>query len=182
MTKNRRGSVKKPGLDVLGPLQDIIRQMREGKITNDQLQAFVEHRNPFIFKSAVDRFQLNKTKDGWTLLEDVPFDGIQFTPDIVGFFKPGESSVHCDVMRVRAREANANLGQRHAEYLLVHQELIPTNWRGKHRLVFPGTLWGYSGNGRYVQCLDWFDGQWRMDLDSLENVCVGCGRLVSLSK
>ena len=27
-TKNRRGSVETPGLDALGPLQDIIRQVR----------------------------------------------------------------------------------------------------------------------------------------------------------
>lgn len=46
-TKRRRGPVQEPGLDVLGPLQDVIRQMREGKITPAQLQAFAEHSNPF---------------------------------------------------------------------------------------------------------------------------------------
>ncbi|MDP3999303.1 MAG: hypothetical protein Q8P76_01755 [bacterium] len=47
MAKNRHGLAGKPSLDVLGPLQDIIRQAREGKITGLQLQLFAEHKNPF---------------------------------------------------------------------------------------------------------------------------------------
>lgn len=45
--KNRRGSEEKPSPDVLGPLQDIIRQLREGKLTREQLQALAEHKDPF---------------------------------------------------------------------------------------------------------------------------------------
>ena len=123
MKKNYRRGSAEPSLDVLGPLQDIIRQVREGKLTKEHLQAFSERRNPFQKKAELSQaipFKYDKTNDGWTLLEDVPFDGKQFTPDIVEFLKPGgllksgESSVNGEVMKQRAKELNANLGQRHA--------------------------------------------------------------------
>ena len=85
-------------------------------------------------------FKHDKTKGGWTLLEDTPFDGRQFVPDIVEFLKQGEFWVNGEVMRQRAKELNAHLGQRYAEYLLDHQELIIKEWRGKYFLAFPGTV------------------------------------------
>lgn len=45
--KNRRGSVETPGLDVLGPIQELFRQLRNGTLAIAQVQEFVEHRNPF---------------------------------------------------------------------------------------------------------------------------------------
>ena len=72
-------------------------------------------------ESAVLPFKHDKTKDGWELIEPGPkFDGKQFVPEIVEFLKPGgllksgESSVNGEVMKQRAKELNANLGQRHA--------------------------------------------------------------------
>ncbi len=47
MKKRRRGPVETPGLDVLGPLQEIIRQVRKGDLTVAHLQLLVQHRNPF---------------------------------------------------------------------------------------------------------------------------------------
>lgn len=110
--------------------------------------------------AAIVPFKYDKTKDGWTLLEDIPFDGKQFIPDIVEFLKPNESYVNSDVMRTRAKELNANLGQRHAEYLLKHQELIPAEWRGKYYFVFPGTVWRDSDGDWCVACLYWDGGRW----------------------
>jgi len=125
----------------------------------------------------------NKTKEeGWTLLEDVPFNGQQFIPDIVEFLKSGESSVKGEVMAQRAKELNANLGQHHAEYLLEHQELISTEWRGRYYLTFPGTVWRGSGGDRFVPCLHWGGDGWCLDWRWLGLGWSGGARLVSLRK
>ena len=111
-------------------------------------------------------FKYDKTKDDWTLLENVPFDGKQFVPEIVEFLKPGgllkssESYVSGEVMKQRAKELNANLGQSHAEYLLEHQDLVPKEWQGNYYLTFPGTVWQGSGGGRGVPCLHWDGVRW----------------------
>lgn len=47
MSKLRRDSVETPDLSILGPIRQIIRMVEEGNRTKDQLQAFVEGRNPF---------------------------------------------------------------------------------------------------------------------------------------
>ncbi|MDP3729145.1 MAG: hypothetical protein Q8R26_00090 [bacterium] len=173
-TKNRRGLAEGSSQDVMGPLQDIIRQVREGELVKEHLQAFSEHRNPFPKKekgTVLIPFKYDKTKDGWTLIEDVPFDGKQFIPDIVEFLKPrgfrrsAEIFVSGKVMRQRAKKLNANLGQRHAEYLLDYQELIPKEWQGEYNLAFPGTIWRGSRGDRYVPRLYWYDDRWCMDPD-----------------
>lgn len=104
-------------------------------------------------------FQHDKAKDGWELADNALFGGA-FTPDIKELLKPGEYSVDGEVMKRRARELNANLGQHHAEYLLEHQELIPKELRGRVCLVFPGTVWLDGGGLRCVPCLDWDSGRW----------------------
>ena len=157
-------------------------------LTLDQLQRVVEHRNPFLKKedaAVLTSFKHDKTKDGWTLLEPGPkFNGQQFAPDIVEFLKPGgllksgESSVNGEVMKQRAKELNANLGQRHAEYLLEHQELIPNEWRGKYYLVFPGTVWRDSDGRRGVPCLGWDGDGWYLYFSWLGNGWDSDGRLV----
>lgn len=113
-----------------------------------------------VAKPAIAPLKRDKAKEGWTLLEDVPFDGKRFVPELVEFLKQGESSVNGEVMRQRAKELNAYLGQRHAEYLLEHQELISKEWRGNYFLVFPGTVWRFSSGVLRVPCLHWHDGRW----------------------
>ncbi|OGY67023.1 MAG: hypothetical protein A3B16_02790 [Candidatus Zambryskibacteria bacterium RIFCSPLOWO2_01_FULL_45_43] len=51
-TKNRRGLAEGSSQDVLGPLQDLIRQVRSGVRTKQQLVDFNEGRNPFEKKVA----------------------------------------------------------------------------------------------------------------------------------
>lgn len=178
--KNRRGSVE-PSLDVLGPLQDLIRQFREGKKTKEQLVAFNENR--CFCKKKAEAFapvplKYDKTKDGWTKLEDVPFDGKSFVPDIVEFLKPNESSVNGEVMKQRAKELGAHLGQAHAEYLLDHQELIPTEWRGKYYLTFAGTVWQDGFGRRFVAYLYWGGDRWYLHFYWLEDVWFSRDRLL----
>lgn len=58
--KNRRGSAEVSSPDVLGMVQEAIRQTRKGNLTPDHWRAFVEHRNPF--ENAVDVFMMLR---GW---------------------------------------------------------------------------------------------------------------------
>lgn len=50
--KNRRGLAEGSSQDVLGPLQDLIRQLRSGVRTKQQLVDFNEGRNPFAKKDS----------------------------------------------------------------------------------------------------------------------------------
>lgn len=48
------------------------------------------------------------------------------------------------------------------EHLLIHQDLIPVDWRGK-KILFWGTLYkkiGYIGDKTYVRCLVWNFEKW----------------------
>ena len=83
-----------------------------------------------------------------------------FTPEFISFLKENESSVTGDIMRLRAKGLKANLGEKHAEYLLYHQDLIPKKLRKKHTLVFPGTVWRDSAGFRFVPCLMWHHYSW----------------------
>lgn len=189
--ENRCDSVKTPSLDVLDPLLDTLRQLKSGSKTKEQLVAFNENRcfcNKKRVAATAVPFKYDRTADGWKFLEDMEFDGNLFVPDIVEFLKPGglmksaESWVSGDTMQARAKELNANLGQRHAEYLLEHQELIPKEWQGKYFLVFPGTVWQDSDGGQRVPCLRWSGGGWYPRFDWLGRNWSGNARLVSLRK
>ena len=107
-------------------------------------------------------------------------DGKQFVPDIVEFLKPGESSVNGELMKQRAKELNAHLGQYHAEYLLEHQELIPKEWQGKYYLVFLGTVWQDRDGDRFVPYLSWDGDGWYLSFDWLRGDWDSSVRLVRL--
>jgi len=150
-------------------------------LTLDQLQKRAVEDRCFCKKkaeAAVLPFKHDKTPNGWTLLEDTPFDGKQFVPDLVEFLKSGESSVNGELMKWRAKELNAHLGQRHAEYLLEHQELITKEWQGKYYLVFPGTVWQESIGLRDIPYLVWSRGEWYLSFRWLEDGWIGYDRLV----
>jgi len=108
-------------------------------------------------------FKYDMAKYNWTLLEDVSFDGKQFIPDLVEFLQFGESPINGEVMKQRAKELNAHLGQHHAEYLLEHKDLIPEEWRGKYYLPFPGTVWQASVDNCLIPCLFWLGARWCLD-------------------
>mgnify|MGYP001620111609 CR=1 FL=1 len=191
------GSDQKPNSDQLlamyekldSQTKEIKSQMKRGVLTSRHIQALIEHRNPFPKKAEAFTpvpLKYDKTKDGWTLVEDVPFylsgqDGQPFTPDIVEFLKPGESYVNGEVMKRRAKELNAHLGQGHAEYLLEHQELIPKEWRDKF-LVFPGTVWRDSVGDRYVPYLYCYGDRWYLSFGWLWYDWYSDDRLVCLRK
>lgn len=134
-------------------------------------------------------FAYDKTKDGWTLIEDCGFVPAITSPsqlELVPFLHEGESYVNGEVMLQRARaELNANLGQKHAEYLLEHQSEIPKEFR-KYYLVFTGTIWHYSwhysdGDDRGFPCLGWRSDKWCLRFSWCKGVSWdGHDRLVHL--
>lgn len=143
-------------------MKEIKGQMKRGSLNSRHIQALIEHRNPFPKKAeaaALVPFKYDKTKNGWKLLEDVPFDGKEFAFEAVEFLKPGESSVDGDAMRLRAKELNAHTSQRHAEWLLENQDRIPEELQGRC-LVFPDTVWQAFGGDRGVPYLYWDGGRW----------------------
>jgi len=143
--------------DVSGPLEDFSKKLlsEEGGQWLSAFKKFLRKENPW----EKPLFKNDKAKDGWKLLEDIPFDGKQFVPEFVEFLKSGESCVNGEEMKRRAQKLNVHLGQRHAEYLLEHQESIPKELRGKN-LVFPGTVWLGSDDDRFVPYLRWLGGRW----------------------
>jgi hypothetical protein len=77
-------------------------------------------------------FKRDMRAEGWTLLEDV--EGVADISagnlELVLSLKDGERSIKGEELVRRARgELRANLGQRHAEYLLEHQAEIPEEFR-----------------------------------------------------
>jgi len=110
-------------------------------------------------------FKRDMTKDGWTLLERGPAQTLTAAGfDLVPFLKDRESYVKGDIMSARAVELRASLGQHDAEYLLENQHLIPTEYRGKYYLVFPGTKWRRAVGGVGVPVLVWRGDRWGLRL------------------
>ena len=164
-------------VQMTGTLYDLVKKLggEDGWVWLSALKRFLRKENPW----EKPLFKYDKTKDGWKLLEPGPeFNGKPFTPDIMEFLKSNESYVNGEVMKQRAKELNAHLGQKHAEYLLEHQELISKDWQGKYYLVFPGTVWQYRGGRRNVPCLRWDGGEWYLYFYWLGNDWYGSDRLV----
>lgn len=155
--------------DARGPLADLL-----DKLSGDDGEVWLRGLNRFLRKEESWRtnFVRDMTEEGWTLLEDTqePWPISAKGLDLVPFLKEGESYVGGDQMvsRTRGEELRANLGQRHAEYLLKNQNDIPEEFR-PYVLVFPGTKWRDRGDGRGVPYLDWDGDQW----------CLGFGWLGS---
>ena len=101
-------------------------------------------------------FKFNEPEEeGWTLIEDcgfVPAITSIENLELVDYLKNGEKEIFGERMAIRAVELNANLGQKHAEFLLEHQEEIPKEFE-KYLLVFPGTKWYFPDQTRVILCL-----------------------------
>lgn len=124
-------------------------------------------------------FQYDMTKEGWTLVKDAfeaaPLSVDDFEP--VSFLKEGEQSIKEEVMLQRAKNLNANLGQRQAEYLLECREKIPAEQR-QHNFVFPGTVWRVQSGFLCVPCLFLIGGQWHLFFSRLERDWCSRSRLL----
>lgn len=163
-------------------LYEVARRVDEGAVpfdyTMSALQLILEGDIP------VPAFKRDMAKEaGWTLESDVGFNpAISKVSDLerVEFFFRTESFVSGTELEERARKLNANLGQKHAEWLLEHQDKVPESWRGTY-LIFPGTVWR-RGGGRSAPYLHWSGGQWCLRFGWLDGRFGSGGRLVRLSK
>jgi len=127
------------------------------------------------------QFARDMTNEGWELVEDVGFEPpVTSVADLqlVSFLEQGEEYVNGTVMRQRATQRNANLGQQHAEWLLEHQKDIPETWRN-HYLVFPGTVWCTREGALLVPCFLWAGAQWCLGFHWLEFDWLSDDRVVS---
>ena len=80
------------------------------------------------------------------------------TYELVSFLKKSESYVTGDEMVERAKEFKANLGKEHCQFILEHQDEIPSEYQGKIYLVFPG--WRSPSYPPSVACLYWRGDRW----------------------
>lgn len=144
----------------------IDRRMREIKRQLDQNEGspfnpeWVAKELQQIVEGGSGYFKRDMRKEGWELLEDVDFTPINPAKlELVSFIKNNESSIGGEEMVRRGRELRANLGQRHAEFLLERQAEIPKEFR-KYYIVFTGTIWRSPDGRRSVACLYWRGERW----------------------
>lgn len=163
----------------VGADKDFWATLAHDKNLFEQVVNFVNTTPAPIFR-LVDKFDNDKTKDGWTSMSDTELNDGQFQPELVEFLKDGEDYVNGDEM-VKRTEHEANGGQRAAEAMLRDQSKIPQAWR-KHILVFPKTLWRDSDRCQRVPYLYWDDGEWCLLFDWLGNDFDGLYRVVRLGK
>lgn len=106
---------------------------------------------------------------GWRLLEDTA------EPASISFETIEANQILDDGMDLLGEEMVEyveklevpKLGQRHAEFLVEHQDLIPEELR-RNSLVFLGTVWlGTEGN-HHVPCLSFYQGEWELTFGILE--------------
>ena len=128
------------------------------------MDAAVHQQLPTMVLKPPSSFRYDKTKDGWTLVEDIPLTG-EPTLSLSGFLEEGESSVLGELMlergKANAEELGPLAGQHHAEALLDQQDQIPVEWRGYY-LVCPGTVWQDSDGIRKVAYLSWNGERWKL--------------------
>jgi len=121
-------------------------------------------------KPPIDPFKNEKRGEGWILLRDVGFNPPVEPANLglVSFLKPGEvRGIYGWELVPRAEELHANLGQRHAEYFLEHQDRIPEEFR-KYTLLFPGTIWRDLKGEKHIAMMRWSETyKWMFDINTL---------------
>ncbi len=143
----------------------VLELVRDGKRSIENVSAvlqIIKDNQDFVTQlRAMPVFSRDMRKEGWELVEDVsePATIVIADLEVISFLREGEGSVSEEVMRKRAVELGANFGQRHAEFLLEHQEEIPVEFR-KFYLVFSGTVWRDAVGHLNATCLDWRGERW----------------------
>ena len=104
------------------------------------------------------KYKFNRAKDGWEILEDVPFTKPK-KGQVLELVKVTDNSVSTKEMLKVAKRENCLNGQGLAEYLLENPDLIPEEAKSYY-LVFPSTVWQDSHGRRSVPYLHWYADQW----------------------
>jgi hypothetical protein len=111
----------------------------------------------------------DKASEGWQLLEDVTepatvsFESIEARQ----ILEDGMDLLGDEMVDYVEKMDVPKLGQRHAEYLVEHQDLIPEELR-RNSLVFLGTVWLGSEGNHHVPCLSFYQGEWELTFGILE--------------
>ena len=111
----------------------------------------------------------DKTSTGWQLLEDVtePATISTDTIEVNQILENGLDLLGDEMVDYVEKLDVPKLGQRHAEFLLEHPDLIPETLR-RNSLIFLGTVWlGTEGN-HHVPCLSFYQGAWELTFGILE--------------
>lgn len=112
-------------------------------------------------------------KKGWELIEDV--GDRPLLPDELELVSPllkEEEYIGGEELLRRAKEMQA-VGQSQAEFLITHEDKIPTAWQG-HHLVFAGTIWKDGRKYKRVPYLMGREGCWNLKFDFVEDIfCLG---------
>ncbi|MDP3093640.1 MAG: hypothetical protein Q8N16_02645 [bacterium] len=171
------------GLD--GQLLEIKRQLRQPNgypFDPEELKLHLQKAIEGCF-GGTPAFSRDLAKSGWDVIENaqLPWPIAIANLELVSFLGKNEKYISSEEVRRRAKELGANLGQRHAEYLLEHHNEIPAEWQ-KFCLIFAGTVWRHPDDNLYVPYLCWRGG-----MCDLNFFLLGCdwdsrGRLVRQRK
>jgi hypothetical protein len=114
-------------------------------------------------------FQNDKTSEGWQLQVDesepakISADSIE----LAIFIEEGQPDLIGEDMVEHLLAIPSKLGQRHAEYLIDHQGVIPEEFR-RYSVIFPGTVWTDSVGNHYVPYIKYRQEAWTIDFGIVE--------------
>jgi hypothetical protein len=157
----------------------VIEKSKRGQSLERGLRQMFQTLVGMIVDAVIPDLQFDKTIDGWELVEDSGFDPTITSPsdlELVGFLKGNESSCNGEEMVRRSKDLKAIMSQRRLEWLLLHQNEIPKEWRGTY-IPATGTIWKTPDGNRCVACLHWRGHAWCLDFDDLGSGWRGYNRL-----
>lgn len=114
-------------------------------------------------------FQNDKATEGWELLVDQP-EPDRISADSIElaiFIEEGQPDLIGEDMVEHVLAIKSKLGQRHAEYLIDHQQVIPEEFR-RYSVIFPGTVWTDSVGNHYVPYIRYRQEVWTLDFGIVE--------------
>lgn len=115
------------------------------------------------------RQDMSKSQHAWELFKNVP-RSISSANEIE--LKKLNCLLDYRHPREIAEEFSQNLGQEDAEFLIEHPEETETFFRGKGRIVFPGTVWRNRVGSYFVPCIvSWEHNEpWKMEFKAIQHI------------
>ena len=160
-------------------MEEFHEQTKSGRITQENLQAFLRNPNRGRFASEIHAAEL--IPKGWTVVEDVePTSDLDISKrKPSSFLKDSDKNGYIDgpEMRKRAPEFKGNLGLSDGKIMLADGgKLIPKEFRDFY-IPLPGTLLRDPDGRLHVPYLNFDVGRWVLSFDWLDDVWAGRGRL-----
>lgn len=156
---------------------DWFERVRKGSLDPERAARAVQA----VIDQGSSSFRFDFRKKGWVLLNDV---SRRITSANIGktpILNESESFVGGEEMVSQANGLGLDYGQEDAEWLLDHQNKIPTKLRG-FNLVFPGTEWEDLDGRSLVPFLKWTGSEWNLGLLPIEKGLKSFDYFVSFSE